>query len=62
MSSEEDIFLTNLGGFQLLKEYMAEMITAKSGQTVKPGPTFATCKDLHLYGHHIKAAKAWLGL
>jgi hypothetical protein len=55
-------FLTNLGGFQLLKEYMAEMISSKSGKRVRPGPTFATCKDLHLYGHHIEAAKAWLGI
>jgi hypothetical protein len=55
-------YLTNLGGFQLLKEYMAEMISSKSGKAVKPGPTFATCKDLHLYSHHIEAAKAWLGI
>lgn len=55
-------FLTNLGGFQLLKEYMAEMITEKSGKQVKPGPTVVQCKDLHLYSHHLEPARIWLGL
>jgi len=54
-------FLTNMGGFQLLKEYMAAMIKEKSGRSVHPGPSIVQCKDLHLYGHHIEAANAWLG-
>lgn len=55
-------FLTNMGGFQLLKEYMADMITMQSGQRVQPGPSIVSCKDLHLYGHHIDAAKVWLSI
>lgn len=55
-------FLTNMGGFQLLKEFMAESISLLSGHVVKPGPSIVCCKDLHLYGHHEQAAKAWLGI
>lgn len=54
-------FLTNMGGFQLLKEFMADMITEQSGKKVTAGPSIVQAKDLHLYAHHIEAAKAWLG-
>jgi thymidylate synthase len=55
-------FLTNMGGFQLLKEYMAAMIEEQSGKAVYPGPSIVQCKDLHLYSHHEEAAKAWIGM
>jgi len=55
-------FLTNMGGFQLLKEFMADMITMNSGKKVIAGPSIVTSKDLHLYSHHEEAAKAWLGM
>lgn len=55
-------FLTNMGGFQLLKEFMADMISMKANKTVLPGPSIAVCKDLHLYEHHVKAARDWLAI
>lgn len=55
-------FLTNMGGFQLLKEFMAEMISIQSRWPVKPGPSIVQCKDLHLYSHHEEAAKAWINM
>jgi thymidylate synthase len=53
-------FPENMGGFQLLKERMAAEISAMSGKVVKPGPSMVFCKDLHLYGSRVEAAKAWL--
>lgn len=32
-----------------------------SGKKVSPGPSLVFCKDLHLYGHQVEAAKAWIG-
>ena len=45
---------TNMGGFQLLKEYMADMID------VGYGPTYAFCKDLHLYEADLGAVRLWI--
>jgi len=53
-------FPENMGGFQLLKERIASEISAMSGKNVKPGPSMVFCKDLHLYGSRVEAAKAWL--
>lgn len=44
-------FPTNLGGLQLLKEYMADAIG------VKPGETVACSKSLHLYDYNWETAE-----
>jgi thymidylate synthase len=44
-------FPTNLGGLQLLKEWMAEEIKVKDGELI------AISKGLHLYEHHWELAK-----
>lgn len=51
----------NNAGFQLLKEFMAEYLSAESDVRVCPGPTVTVCKDLHLYEEDIPAAAAWTG-
>jgi thymidylate synthase len=55
-------FPENMGGFQMLKERMAMEISYLSGKLVLPGPSTVFCKDLHLYGSRVEAAKAWLKL
>lgn len=49
-------FPTNLGGIQLMKEYMAKEIGVRDGSIV------ACSKGLHLYDHHWKLAKMVLGI
>jgi thymidylate synthase len=55
-------FPENMAGIQLLKERLASEISAATGKNVKPGPSVFFCKDLHLYGSRIEAAKAWMGI
>ena len=49
-------FPTNLGGLQLLKEYMASSIGVPDGELI------ACSKGLHLYEHSWKAARMAVGL
>jgi len=46
---------TNMGGFALLNQYVAEHL-----EGVKPGPLAFSCKDLHSYDHAIGYLKARL--
>jgi len=55
-------FPENMAGFQLLKETMAREIAKLSSMNVRPGPSVVFCKDLHLYGSRIEAARAWVGM
>jgi thymidylate synthase len=49
-------FPTNLGGLQLLNEYVADAIG------VKPGKMFAVSDGLHIYSHNLQFAKQRLGI
>ena len=46
---------TNMGGFTLLNEYVADAIG------VDPGPLSFSCKDLHAYSHQYEYLKQRLG-
>jgi thymidylate synthase len=52
-------YLTNNGGFQLLKEFMCSEISERANIDLKPGPTVTSCVDLHLYEEDIVAASTW---
>jgi thymidylate synthase len=52
-------YLTNNGGFQLLKELMCGEISDRIKIKINPGPTITTCVDLHLYEDDLAAAAAW---
>ena len=54
-------FPTNLGGIQLLKEYMVSAINKKIGVEVKDGEIIADSKGLHIYDHQWDYAKIRCG-
>jgi thymidylate synthase len=47
-------FPVNLGGIQLLKEFMADQVGVKDGILV------VSCKDLHVYGHTFDVALSFV--